>query len=59
MIYTLDQSTTGQLDRISSIASSLGKFGISIFILWYAYTVVVGKQKSAVQDFYGIYLDSG
>ncbi|MGP2612362.1 type IV secretion system protein [Escherichia coli] len=51
ILNTLDQSTTGQLDRISSIASSLGKFGISIFILWYAYTVVVGKQKSAVQDF--------
>lgn len=41
ILNTLDQSTTGQLDRISSIASSLGKFGISIFILWYAYTALL------------------
>lgn len=47
----LDQSLTGQLDGFSSIASTLGKYGISIYVLWYAYTVVVGKQKTHVQDF--------
>ncbi len=44
ILNTLDQSTTGQLDRISSIASSLGKFGISIFILWYDPTHVIWTQ---------------
>lgn len=52
ILNTLDQSTTGQLDCISSIASSLGKFGISIFILWYAYTVVVGKTEISRSGFF-------
>ena len=51
IVKTLDQSLTGQLDNFSSIASQLGKYGISIYILWYAYTTIVGKQKTAVQDF--------
>ncbi len=52
IVKTLDQSLTGQLDNFSSIASQLGKYGISIYILWYAYTTIVGKQKTAVQDFF-------
>ena len=51
IVKVLDQSLTGQLDNFSSIAYQLGKYGISIYILWYAYTVIVGKQKSHVQDF--------
>lgn len=51
IIDVLDQSLAGQLDSFSSIAYQLGKYGISIYILWYAYTTIVGKQKSAVQDF--------
>lgn len=51
ILTTLDQSTTGQLSHMSSMASSLAKFGISIYVLWYAYTVVIGKQKSPVQEF--------
>ena len=30
IVRTLDQSLTGQLDNFSSIASQLGKYGISI-----------------------------
>lgn len=51
IVSVLDQSLAGQLDSFSSIAYTLGKYGISIYVLWYAYTVVVGKQKSHVQDF--------
>ncbi|EHA2159734.1 type IV secretion system protein [Salmonella enterica] len=51
IIEVLDQSLAGQLDYFSSIAYQLGKYGISIYVLWYAYTVIVGKQKSHVQDF--------
>jgi len=47
----LDQSLAGQLDSFSSIASTLGQYGISIYVLWYAYTVVVRKQKTPVPDF--------
>ncbi|HBA8604282.1 TPA: type IV secretion system protein [Escherichia coli] len=51
IIEVLDQSLAGQLNSFSSIAYQLGKYGISIYILWYGYTTIVGKQKSAVQDF--------
>lgn len=51
IVKILDQSLNGQLNGFSSIAYTLGKYGISIYVLWYAYTVVVGKQKSHVQDF--------
>ena len=51
IVSVLDQSLAGELDSFSSIAYTLGKYGISIYVLWYAYTVVVGKQKSHVQDF--------
>lgn len=47
----LDQSLAGQLDSFSSIASTLGKYGISLYVLWYAYTVIAGKQKTPVPDF--------
>nr|ARF19195.1 hypothetical protein [Escherichia coli] len=33
IVKTLDQSLTGQLDNFSSIASQLGKYGISIYIV--------------------------
>lgn len=51
IIEVLDQSLAGQLDSFSSIAYQLGKYGISIYILWYAYSTLIGKQKTAVQDF--------
>ncbi len=51
IVKTLDQSLTGQLDNFSSIASQLGKYGISIYILWYAYTTIVGKQKPQCRIF--------
>ena len=51
IVKMIDQSLTGQLDNFSSIAYQLGKYGISIYVLWYGYTTVVGKQKTAVQDF--------
>jgi type IV secretion system protein VirB6 len=51
IVKVLDQSLTGQLDSFSSIASQLGKYGISIYLLWYVYATIIGKQKTAVQDF--------
>ncbi len=51
IIDTLDKSLVGQLDSFSSIASTLGKYGISMYVLWFAYTVIVGKQKTPVPDF--------
>nr|API81964.1 Integral inner membrane protein of type IV secretion complex (VirB6) [Escherichia coli] len=33
IVKTLDQSLTGQLDNFSSIASQLGKYGISILYI--------------------------
>ena len=35
IVKNIDQSLTGQLDNFSSIAYQLGKYGISIYVLWY------------------------
>lgn len=47
----LNKSTNGQTSHYTDIAYTLGKYGIMIYVLWYAFTVVMGKQKSPVHDF--------
>lgn len=50
-LQTIDSSLSGKLDSFSNIAGTLGKFGVTIYILWYAYTVLSRKQQSPVPDF--------
>lgn len=47
----IDRSLSGQLGNFSDIAYTFGRYGLTIYALWYAYTVLAGKQKSPVQDF--------
>lgn len=50
-INVLDTSLSGQLEGFINTAYSFGRYGVSIYVLWYAYTVLAGKQKSPVHDF--------
>lgn len=47
----LDRSLTGQMDGFIDIAYRLGRYGVQIYVLWYAYTVIAGKQRAPTQDF--------
>ncbi|CAD5545815.1 type IV secretion system protein [Escherichia coli O93:H21] len=47
----LNKTVAGKLNEYSSIAYELGKYGVSIYVLWYAFTVLVRKQQSPVPDF--------
>ncbi|HDL8430695.1 TPA: type IV secretion system protein [Yersinia enterocolitica] len=52
VIFTaFEKSTSGMFDNYINIAYTLGKYGISIYVLWYAFTVLVKKQQNPVQDF--------
>lgn len=51
ILTVLDHSLSGQMEGFSNTAYVLGRYGVSIYVLWYAYTVLAGKQKSPVQDF--------
>ncbi|MCZ8812488.1 type IV secretion system protein [Escherichia albertii] len=51
LINVLGRALSGKLAEYSGIAYQLGKYGITIYVLWYAFTVVMGKQKSPVHDF--------
>lgn len=39
------------MEGFSNTAYTFGRYGVTIYALWYAYTVLAGKQKSPVQDF--------
>lgn len=51
IITVLDNSLSGQMEGFSNTAYIFGRYGVTIYALWYAYTVLAGKQKSPVQDF--------
>ena len=51
IITVLDNSLSGQMEGFSNTAYTFGRYGVTIYALWYAYTVLAGKQKSPVQDF--------
>ncbi|MCV6005374.1 type IV secretion system protein, partial [Escherichia coli] len=51
MFTAFEKSTSGMFDSYINIAYTLGKYGISIYVLWYAFTVLVKKQQNPVQDF--------
>lgn len=51
LLSVLDTSLSGQLASFSNIAGTLGRYGVSIYILWYAFTVLTRKQQSPVTDF--------
>lgn len=47
----IDQALTGQVEQFINIAYVFGRYGVQIYVLWYAYTVLAGKQRAPVQDF--------
>lgn len=47
----IDQALTGQVDHFINIAYVFGRYGVQIYVLWYAYTVIAGKQRAPTQDF--------
>jgi len=51
IIQTVDSILSGELSTYSNMASSLAKFGISIYVLWYGYSVLARKQNTPVPDF--------
>ena len=51
IITVLDNSLSGQMEGYTNTAYTFGRYGVTIYALWYAYTVLAGKQKSPVQDF--------
>ncbi|EGH2410933.1 pilus assembly protein, partial [Salmonella enterica subsp. enterica serovar Heidelberg] len=38
ILSVLDASVSGQLTSLSNIAGTLGRYGVSIYVLWYAFT---------------------
>lgn len=51
ILTILDRSLSGQMDGFIDIAYRLGRYGVQIYVLWYAYTVIAGKQRAPTQDF--------
>ncbi len=51
ILSVLDASVSGQLTSLSNIAGTLGRYGVSIYVLWYAFTVLARKQQTPVPDF--------
>ncbi|EKB2682206.1 type IV secretion system protein [Salmonella enterica] len=52
IVFTLVNKTlSGKLNEYSDVAYTLGKYGVSIYILWYACTVLLKKQQTPVPDF--------
>ncbi|EAS1756001.1 type IV secretion system protein [Salmonella enterica subsp. enterica] len=51
ILSVLDASVSGQLTSFSNIAGTLGRYGVSIYVLWYAFTVLARKQQTPVPDF--------
>ncbi|HGB7592859.1 TPA: type IV secretion system protein, partial [Salmonella enterica subsp. enterica serovar Enteritidis] len=39
------------LSEYSDVAYTLGKYGVSLYVLWYAFTVLARKQQTPVSDF--------
>lgn len=51
ILQAIEKSTSGMFDDYISIAYTLGKYGVSIYVLWYAFTVLARKQQTPVPDF--------
>lgn len=51
ILTILDRSLSSQMDGFIDIAYRLGRYGVQIYVLWYAYTVIAGKQRAPTQDF--------
>lgn len=51
ILTVLDRSLSSQLDGFIDIAYRFGRYGVQIYVLWYAYTVLAGKQRAPTQDF--------
>ncbi|EMR0499922.1 type IV secretion system protein [Citrobacter freundii] len=51
ILTILDRSLSNQMDGFIDIAYRLGRYGVQIYALWYAYTVIAGKQRAPTQDF--------
>ncbi|EJK2399397.1 TPA: type IV secretion system protein [Salmonella enterica] len=47
----LNKSISGKLSEYSDMAYTLGKYGVSLYVLWYAFTVLARKQQTPVPDF--------
>ncbi|ECW7639363.1 type IV secretion system protein [Salmonella enterica] len=51
ILTVLDRSLSNQLDGFIQTAYVFGRYGVQIYVLWYAYTVIAGKQRAPTQDF--------
>ncbi|MDD0007767.1 type IV secretion system protein, partial [Escherichia coli] len=51
ILRAVEKSTSGMFDNYINIAYTLGKYGVSLYILWYAFTVLARKQQTPVPDF--------
>ncbi|EJX2486408.1 type IV secretion system protein [Salmonella enterica] len=52
IVFTLVNKTlSGKLNEYSDMAYTLGKYGVSLYVLWYAFTVLARKQQTPVPDF--------
>nr|WP_249826451.1 hypothetical protein [Escherichia coli] len=51
ILRAIEKSTSGMFDNYINIAYTLGKYGVSIYVLWYGFTVLARKQQTPVPDF--------
>ena len=51
IMSVLERSLANQTDGFINIAYAFGRYGVQIYVLWYAYTVIAGKQRAPTQDF--------
>ncbi|MDG5599464.1 type IV secretion system protein, partial [Escherichia coli] len=51
ILRAIGKSTSGMFDNYINIAYTLGKYGVSIYVLWYGFTVLARKQQTPVPDF--------
>lgn len=51
IMSVLERSLANQTDGFINIAYAFGRYGVQIYVLWYAYTVIAGKQRAPMQDF--------
>ncbi|AGT26778.1 MULTISPECIES: type IV secretion system protein [Enterobacterales] len=51
IMSVLERSLANQTDGFINTAYVFGRYGVQIYALWYAYTVIAGKQRAPTQDF--------
>ncbi|EAS2081905.1 type IV secretion system protein [Salmonella enterica] len=52
IVFTIvNKALTGKLNEYSDVAYTLGKYGVTIYVLWFAFTTLLKKQQTPVPDF--------